>query len=154
MLTSVCFFLCESYFEVVAHGFNMVLDLTDIYGSSAEFSAADPTDPLIIIHLKDFQNSDNNGDITDGTGFDDVSTITSENINSKAAQSFAGQLKLIRQNQPSSNTDETNGIYITNDPNASKNFVLRNGVRQISYPFNVAVYAPDPTSFIDIDNVL
>lgn len=132
----------------------MTLGLTDIYGSNAEFNGTDPGDPLIIIHLKDFQNSDNNGDITDGTGFDDVSTITTENINSKASQSFAGQLKLIRQNQPESNNDETNGLYITNDPNATKNFVLRNGVRQIGYPFNVTVYAPDPTSFVDIDNVL
>lgn len=132
----------------------MTLGLSDIYGSSAEFDGTDPNDLKIVIHLNDYRNSSNGGDIVDGTGFDDLSTITTATIDSKACQIFAGQLKLIRQNQPSANNDETTGLYITNDPNVNKSFSLRNGIRQIAYPFNVSVYAPDPTSVIDLDNVL
>ena len=134
----------------------MTLTLAQIFGSNVSLDLTTPTLPKLVIDLKDFQNIENphGGDITDSSGFDDVGEINDTNKDLFASKILSSILKLHYQNQPANNTDETIGTYITTNPNTSKTFITRNGVRQIAYPFSVNVYVNDPTSIVDADNVV
>lgn len=129
----------------------MGLSLTDRFGTNAEIDITAPADPLLTIHLNDFLNSADGGDITNSQGITDVSVITPTTKDTWADRIAAVLLILWKQRQPTANTDDTIGLYV-DDP--SKNFVTRNTQPQLEFSYPVGIYVPDTTGTIDPDDVV
>lgn len=99
-----------------------------------------------------FQDSNNGGDILNGLGFDNVSTITSSNVDQHAVNLFYALLLLISQNQAANiNDDPTQRIFISD---GGKRFAsgTRNG--QIQKVFSVNLFFPSNFAELpDLDDV-
>lgn len=132
----------------------MTIPASKIFGSNVTLNTTDPDDPILLVHLKDFENSTTGGNITDGSGLNDASLINSNNLNSNASRILVSMIKLHLQEQPESNDDETNGTYLEFDPNFNKNFTTRNGIGQIVHSFTVNAYTNDTIPALDPDDVV
>lgn len=132
----------------------MPISASSIFGSSVSLDESTPSLPKLIIELSDLQDDSNGGDIVGGGGLDDASTITSLNLDVNASKIIAALLLLHFQNQPPTDTDETNGTFVVHDSNRDKRFVVRNNVGQIRYDYRLQIYTPDSISTLDPDNVL
>ncbi len=131
----------------------MTIPASSMFGSNVVFNESNPSDKVIEIHLNDFQDTSNGGDIIGGVGIDDPTTWTAANFDEKASSLLSAITILHLQKQPTENTDPTNGTYIDFDPNFDKAFVNRGGTAQIRYRKKVDVYTGDSTTSLDPDNV-
>jgi hypothetical protein len=121
---------------------------TDFFGSNVTLDATDANDPILKIHLKDFKDIADGGDIASNVGLDTV--ITGTNFNASTYKIVAALLILWEQKQPIINDDDAVGIYVTGD---SKSFVSRNGIDQIETTKFIGIYTPDTTGTFDPDSV-
>lgn len=136
------------------------MDATNIYGNDVYIDDTTAGDPLLVIRLQNLQNIDNGaGEITDGTGIDDVSLITPATINDYGHKIYAALLKLHKQKQPIENTDPSLGTYIDFDPNSDKRFTSDktdsngNTIYEIEFRPTVLIRVPDQTVNFDPDDV-
>lgn len=129
----------------------MGLTLTDRFGTHAVIDITNTADPLLTIHLKDFKNSADGGDITNSQGITDISVITPTTKDVWADRIAAALLILWKQTQPTANSDDSIGLYVE-DP--AKNFVTRNTQPQLEFSYPVGIYAPDTTGVIVPDDVV
>ncbi len=132
----------------------MTIPATSIFGSSVTLNETVPTDKVLEIHLNNFEDVANGGDITGGVGLDDASAITAANLDANASRILSSIVILHQQQQPADNTDETNGTYIDFDPNFDKAFVTRNATGQIRYRYKVDTYTNDSVTALDPDDVV
>ncbi len=129
----------------------MTITATDIYGSGVLVDVTTPTEPKLIINLKNFENTTSGGEITSGLGLDDVSVINAGNIDSFASQIKYALDQMHLQKQPATDTDETNGSYVEA---GRKRFATRNNVTQILYEVTTFYYTADSSSDLDPDNIV
>ena len=106
------------------------------------------TSKILSIDLNDFSSITISGvDV----GLSDVASITPANLDEYASKIIWALLLFNQQNQPENNNDETVGIYLTN---GGKRSVIRNGVAQFGYIFNVTAYQNDSLGVVlDPDNI-
>jgi hypothetical protein len=127
------------------------LTLVQRFGTNATIDTTTPTNPKLVITLKNLQDVSNTGDITDGLGLDDASLITNVNKDQYASKILHALLILNYQKQPIDNTDNTVGVYITN---GGKRFVTRNTVNQVEYRLTAQAYKDDSTGIlVDPDDI-
>lgn len=132
----------------------MTIPASTIFGSNVSVDVTTPTLPLLVINLKDFEDTANGGEITGGVGIDDVTVINTANLDDHASSILTAILIMHQQKQPTDNTVDTNGTYINFDTNFNKAFVTRNSVGQIRYDYTVQVFVPDSVSALDPDSVV
>ena len=132
----------------------MTISASSIFGSNVTLDETDPTDRILQIHLNDFRDIANGGDIANGVGINDPNTITVANLDSNASKLLASIIKLHFQKQPVDNDDETNGTYIEHNPNFDISLPPRNNILQRQYRYTVNIYTPDSGSEYDVDDVV
>ena len=85
--------------------------LISIFGTSATYTPASQT---ITIDLNDMKDDSNGGEILNGIGIDDPTTITAANIDEWAVKIFYGLLVIAGQNQSlNPNDDPTEKLFIS-----------------------------------------
>jgi hypothetical protein len=127
------------------------LTLAQRFGTNATIDTTTPTNPKLVITLKNLQDISNTGDIADGLGLDDATVINDTNKDQYASKILHALLLLNYQKQAVDNNDETVGIYITN---GGKRFVTRNSVNQVEYRLTTAAYKSDSTGIlVDPDDI-
>lgn len=120
------------------------LTLAQRFGSNVTFSEANKT---ITISLADLSDS---GDVTTGNGLD-TSAMTDANKDEYSSRIIYSLLQLSEQNQPVDNTDETVGVYVTNE---GKRTVTRNSVAQFGFRLVATAYINDSLGVvIDPDSI-
>jgi hypothetical protein len=129
----------------------MGLSLAQRFGTGATLDVTIPAAPKLIIDLSDLENTATGGDITNSQGLNDVGTITALTKDVNADKIAAALLVLWKQKQPTTDEDNTIGIYI-GDP--YKQFATRNSVDQLGFIYQTTVYIADPTAALDPDDVV
>ena len=128
----------------------MALTLANIFGTNAVY---DQNTRQLKIFIDDLANHDEDfgiGDFTNGLGMN-TGLIDASNANSYAEKILWALIQLTKQNQPTTNNDETVGIYITNQGKRNLN---RNGVAQLGFQELVTGYKDDPSGLVlDPDDV-
>lgn len=133
----------------------MARTIQDIFGVDVTLDETTATDPKLVIRLQNFQdNGTGAGEITDGNGIDDVSVITSANLDTFSSDILVAIIKMHIQKQPTTNTDETDATYVDFDSNRNKSFVTRNSVTQLRFNPTVNIYQPDTTTTFDPDQLV
>jgi len=116
------------------------LTLAQRFGNNAFIESVNNL-KFLTIQLDDLQDSANGGDFTNGLGLD-ISGLTDTNGNEYASRILWALIQLSKQNQPDNNTDESVGIYVTNQ---GKRNVVRNGNAQLGFQELLTGYTVDPT---------
>lgn len=81
----------------------------------------------------------------------DVSAMTAANQDEYASRILWSLIQLSQANQPENNTDETVGLYVTNQ---GKRSVARNGVSQFGFQLVATAYQNDTIGVtLDPDNI-
>lgn len=120
------------------------------FGSNASIQLNPDDSKYLVIDLANLQDQTNGGDFTNGLGLD-TSAIDNTNANEYASKILWALIGLSQQNQPENNTDETIGIYVSNQ---GKRPVNRNGVAQFGYLTLVTGYQDDNSGLtLDPDNM-
>ena len=124
--------------------------LQSIFGTSAVYT---PASQSITIDLNDMKDDANGGEILNGLGLDDPTTITALNIDDYAVNIFYGLILIASQNQsPGIFDDATEKMYLTEG-----GLRIGNGNRagQIQRIFNVNLFDSNANldNSIDIDDV-
>jgi hypothetical protein len=116
------------------------LTLAQRFGTNAAIDTTSPSNPKLVITLKDLQNNTNAGDILNSLGIDNATVINDTNKDQWATKILQALLILNLQKQPTDNNDNTVGIYITN---GGKRYTTRNAINQVEYRLTVATYKND-----------
>lgn len=120
------------------------LTLAQRFGSSVSFNE---TTKQLTIDLNDLSSVIINGN---DVGLD-VSQMTVANQDEYSSKILYSLLQLSQQNQPESNTDETVGVYMTNEGRRS---VTRNGVSQLGFRLVATAYVNDTLgTTVDPDSI-
>lgn len=130
----------------------MATTLGGFFGKGASADFTDPDHPKLIIDLADLENTAQGGDITDGSGINDIETITAANIDQHADRLFAGLVKRLFLVQPDSNSDPTLGVYVVAQVN-NPSTVTRGAVRQLSYAYVLTAYASTIIGDLTLDSI-
>jgi len=116
------------------------MNLIERFGSSVTLDVSTPSNPKLVITLKDLENTPN-GNIVNGVGIDDVSLITALTKDDYADKIFAALFILNIQKQPTTNNIADNGCFI--NPTATRSFVTRANLPQVSYSYTTTFYKTD-----------
>lgn len=118
------------------------LTYTEIFGANATLDTTDIENPKVIIPLEAISNDEDLG-LGGDTGIWGVASIGSNNIDFWANRIFYGFLLRYLQKQPTTNTDPTLPIHMTN---LGKKNVTRGGEAQVAFTITVNAYMADPLS--------
>lgn len=129
----------------------MALSFIQRFGTNAALDVSTPAAPKLIIDLSNLENTANGGDIADGRGLNDASTITALTKDANADKIIAALFVLWTQKQPAENNDNTVGVYLTYN---FKNYETRNEIEQAYYQYSANFYVPDPLANLDPDDVV
>ena len=126
------------------------MNLIERFGSNAALDLTTPSNPKLVITLKDLENTPT-GDIINGVGLTDATLINNTTKDDYADKIFTALFILNIQKQPATNNIGDNGCWI--NPASSRSFVTRATLPQVAYSYTTTFYKSDTLINLDPDSI-